>query len=117
MSVKTSAQSLLIKVMSNQTDAATEDKETIEHTHAEVVLSFLWREGATVAEKVNEADSDTTVNIKDEVVFLGSGDGFDGNGVVQEFMGGEVLRDEFLDQLDSEIGIGSRFDTVTDTRD
>ena len=32
-------------------------------------------------------------------------------------MGGEVLGDEFFDKFDTEIRVGARLDTVTDTRD
>jgi hypothetical protein len=115
MAVKTGAQSLLVEVVSNQTDAAAEDEKTVEDTHVEVVLGLLGGEGAAVAEQVDEAHSNTAIHVEDQVVFLGGGDGFDSDGIVEEFMGGEVLHDELFDELDPEIGIGTRLDTVTDT--
>jgi hypothetical protein len=115
MAVKTGAQSLLVEVVSNQTDAAAEDEKTVEDTHVEVVLGLLGGEGAAVAEQVDEAHRNTAIHVEDQVVFLGGGDGFDSDGIVEEFMGGEVLHDELFDELDPEIGIGTRLDTVTDT--
>jgi len=117
MSVETGAQSLLIEVMGNQTDAASEDEEAVEHAHAEVVLRLFRGEGAAVAEQVDEADGHATVDVKDQVVLLGGGDRLHSDGVIEQFVGGEVLGDEFLDELDAEIRVGSRFDTVTNTRD
>lgn len=117
MPVKTGAQSLLVEVMGNQTNAASENEQAVENTHAEVVLSLFRGEGAAVAEEVDEADSDTTVNVQDEVVLLGGGDGLHSDGVIEEFVGGEVLRDKLFDELDTEIRVGSRLDTVTDTGD
>jgi hypothetical protein len=70
MSVKTSAQSLLIQEMGDKTNAATKHEQAVENTHLEVVLSLLGGEGAAVAHQVNKADCDTTVNVKDEVVLL-----------------------------------------------
>ena len=68
MPVQTSTQPLLVKEMGNETDGATEDEKTVEDTHAEVVLSLLWREGAAVAQQVDEANSDAAVDVEDEVV-------------------------------------------------
>jgi hypothetical protein len=103
--------------MCNQTDTASEDEQTVENTHAQVVFRLFWREGAAVAEQINEADSNTAIDVKDQVVFLGSCDGFDGDGVVKEFVGGEVLDNEFFDELNAEIRVGARLYAMTDTGD
>jgi hypothetical protein len=73
MPVETSAQPLLVKEMGNETDASAKNEETIEDTHLQVVLSLLLGEGTTVADKVNEADSDAAVNVENQVVLLGCG--------------------------------------------
>lgn len=101
--------------MSNQTNGATKHEETVKDTHPEVVLGLFAGEGAAVAEEINEADSDTTVDVEDEVILLGGGDGLDGEGVVEELGGGEVGLDELLDELDTKIGVVAGLDTVTNT--
>ena len=117
MTVETSAESLLVEEVGNQTNGATKDEKTVEHTHLEVVLGLFGGEGAAVAHEVDEADSDGTVNVKDEVVLLAGGDSLDGNGVVEKLGGGEVGLAELLDERDTEIGVVARLDTVTDTGD
>jgi hypothetical protein len=117
MPVQAGTQSLLIQEVCNQTDTTAKHEQTVQNTHAQVVLCLFWREGAAVAEQVNKADGDATVNIEDQVVFLGGCNGLDGDGVVKKFVGGEVLDDEFFDELDTQIRVGARLDTVTDTGD
>lgn len=117
MSVQTSAQSLLVEVMGNETDRTTEDKKTVEDTHLEVVLCLFGAEGARVSEEVDEADGNATVDVENEVVLLRGGDGFDGEGVVEELGGWEVLQAVFLDERDTEIGVVPRLDTVTNAGD
>jgi hypothetical protein len=105
MPVQTSPEPLLVEEMSNETNAATEHEETIEDTHAKVVLSLLRRESAAVAHEVDKADSDATVNVKNEVVLLGGSDRFDGQSVVEQLSAGEVVLDELLDKLDAKIRV------------
>lgn len=117
MAVETSAQALLVEVVGNETDGAAEHEQTVEDTHAHVVLALLRGEGTAVAEKVNEADSDTAVDVEDQVVLLRGGDGLNGNSVVEQLGAGEVLLDELLDELDTEIRVVAGLDTVTNTGD
>lgn len=117
MSVQTSAESLLVEVVGNETNGTTKDEETVENTHLHVVLNLLGREGTAVAHQVNEADGNTTVDVEDEVVLLGGGHSLDSNGVVEQLGAGEVLLGELLDELDTEIGVVAGLDTVTDTGD
>ena len=117
MPVQTGAQSLLVQEMGNQTDAATQDEESVEDTHLQVVFCFLGAESAAVAHQVDEADRDSTVNVEDEIVLLGGGHGFDGNGVIQKLVAWEVLLDELLDELDTQIGVVAGLDSVSNTRD
>jgi hypothetical protein len=106
MPIQAGAQSLLIQEVRNQTDATSKDEQTVEDTHAEVVLCLLGRESATVTQQIDEADGDTAIDIEDQVIFLGGCDGFDGDGVVKELVGGEVLDNEFFDELNAEIRVG-----------
>lgn len=116
MTVETSAQTLLIQEMGNKTDGAAKNEQTVENTHAKVVFGLFRREGTAVAEEVNEADSNAAINVEDQVVLLGSGDGLNGNGVVEQLVRSKVLLNELLDKLDTEIGVIARLDTVTNTR-
>ena len=115
MPVQAGAQSLLVQVMGNETDAATEHEQTVQDTHLEVVLGFFWGESTAVPQQVDKADSNTAVNVKDEVVLLGGGYGLDSNGIVKELVRGEVFYNKLLDELDTQIRVGARFDSVADT--
>lgn len=117
MPVQAGTQPLLIKVMRNQTNRATEHEQAIEHAVVQVVLGLLGGEGAAVAHEVDEADGDAAVDVEDEVVLLGRRDGLDGDGVVEELGGGEVLLAEFLDEGDAEVGVVAGLDAVADTGD
>lgn len=117
VAVEAGPQTLLVEEMGNETDGAAEDKETVEHTHLEVVFSLLGGECATVAEQVDKADGDAAVDVEDQVVLLAGGDGLDGDGVVEELGRGEVCLAELLDEGYTEIGVVARLDTMTDTRD
>lgn len=73
MPVETSPQPLLVKEMSNQTNASAENEQAVEDTHLQVVLGLFVGEGTTVANQVNKADSNAAVHVEDEVVLLGRG--------------------------------------------
>jgi hypothetical protein len=115
MTVETGAESLLIEVMGDEADAAAEDEESIEDTHLEVIFGFFLAEGTAVTHQVNEADSDTAIDVEDEVVFLGGRYRLNSNGIVKKLVGSEVLEHEFLNKLDTKIGIVSRLDSVANT--
>jgi hypothetical protein len=68
------------------------------------IRSRFWREGLTI-------------DVQDQVVLLRSGDSLNGDGIVEEFVGREVLHHVFLDQLDTQIRVVSGLNSVTDTRD
>lgn len=53
--------------MTNETNAATEDKQAVECTNLDVFVCLLRSKGAAVPQKVNEANSDASVNIQDEL--------------------------------------------------
>lgn len=115
VTVQTSAQSLLVQVVGNETNATAQHEQTVQDTHLQVVLGLLGGESARVAEQVNEADRDTAVDVEDEVVLLGRGHRLDGYGIVEQLVGGEVLGHVFLDELDTQIRVVTRLDLVTDT--
>lgn len=117
MPVETGPQPLLVEEMGNQTNRTTEHEQTVEDTHLQVVLGLLVGERATVANKVDKADSDATIDVKDEVVLLGCCDTLDSQSVVEQLCAGEVLLDILLDELDTEIGVVTGLDPVADTGD
>lgn len=103
--------------MRNQTNRTSQDEQSVEHTHLEVVLGFLIAESARVTEEIDEADGDTAVHVEDQVVFLGGRDGFHSEGVVEELGVGEVGLAVFFHERDAEIGVVARLDAVADTGD
>ena len=117
MTVKTSTQTLLIEVMCNKTDRATKNEETVQDTHLHVVLRLFSRESSAVAHQVDEADSNGTIDVENQVILLGSGNGLNGKSVIQHLARWETLLDELLDELDAEIWVVAGLDLVANTWD
>ncbi len=67
MAVQRRAQALLVKVVTNETDTTPKDEKTVQGTNLNVFVGFFSREGAAVPEQVDEANSDTTVNVEDKL--------------------------------------------------
>ena len=63
MTVERSAEALLVQVMANETDAATEDEQTIEGTNLDILVSLFWGEGTTVSQQVDEADGNAAIDV------------------------------------------------------
>ena len=114
MPIQSRPQTLLIEVMRNETNTPAQHEQAIEHAILEIILGFFGREGSAVAKQVDEADGDAAVDVEDQVVLLGGCDGLDGDGVVEELGGWEVLLAVFLHQLDAEVGVVAGFDAVAD---
>lgn len=117
MSVQASAQSLLVEVVRNQTDATAEHEQTVQDTHLQVILNFLGGEGTAVAEEINEANGNATIDIQDEVILLRSGHGLNSDSIVEQLGAGEVLFRIFFNQLDTEIRVVAGLDSVSNTGD
>ena len=117
MTVETSAQSLLVEEVSNKTNAASQDEKTVENTHAEVIGGLFLGESTAVTDKIDESDSDGTVDVEDQVVLLGGGDGLNGKRIVQKLGRREVGLAVLLDESDTQIGVVARLDTVANTGD
>lgn len=134
MTVQRSAQPLLVKMVTNETDGSTEHEETVQHTDLDVLIGLLWREGTTVTEKVDEADGDATIDVEDKLteilawslnagiitthsVLLRGRDLLDSESVVEQAVTGEVLPHVLLHKLDTEIRVVDALDLVADTAD
>ena len=107
VTVKPSSQTLLIQEMGNQTNAATQDKQSIEDTHAQVVLGLLRRKGTASTKQVYKADCYGSVDVENQIVLLAGGHGLNSLSVVEQCGAGEVLVDKLLDERDTEIGVVS----------
>jgi len=116
MPVQASAEALLIQVMSDETDAAAQNEQPVQDTHLEVVFCLLGAEGSAVAHQINEADRYTSIDVEDQVVLLGRGDGLHRDGVVEHLAGWEALLDKLLDKLDPQIGVVAGLDLVANAR-
>ena len=103
--------------MRNETNRTAEHEQAVQHAVLEVIFCLFSAESATVAKQVDETDGDAAVNVEDEVVLLGGGDGLDGDGVVEQFGVWEVLLNELFHELYAEIGIVAGLDAMANTRD
>lgn len=117
MSVQTSSQTLLVKIMGDQADASSQNEETVKNAHLQVIFGLFWTKGAAVAHKIDKADSNAAVNVENEVVLLGCCHGFNCNGIFEHFAAWEALLDKFFDKLYTKIGVIARLDLVANTRD
>ena len=117
VTVQRRTQPLLVKVVSDEADTASENEQTIERTDLDVLVCLFRRECTRIAEQVNEAHRDTAVDIQDERVLLRGGDLLDGKRVVEQRVRREVLADVLRDELDAEIGVVGALDLVAVTRD
>ncbi len=115
MSIQAGPQTLLVKVMRNQTNTPTKHKQSVQDTHVEVVFGFLGTEGAAVSHQINKAYCDAAIDVENEVVLLGSGNSLDSDCVVKHLAAREALFDELFDKLDTEIRVVAGLDFVADT--
>lgn len=118
MSVKWRTEPLLVEVVSNETDAATKDEETIESPDLDAFVGCFGGKDTTVVQEVDKADSDATVDVDDELggvsfgfvrnggtygMFLACGYFLNGKPVVMKRVAWEVLPHVSLDELDTEL--------------
>ena len=67
VAVERCAQPLLVKMVANETDATAKNKETVEGSNLDVLVSFLASERATITEQIDEADGNATIDVEDEL--------------------------------------------------
>jgi hypothetical protein len=84
VTVEWCAEPLLVEVVTDETDRAPEDEQAVEGADLDVLVRLLGRERARVAEKVDEAHGNATVNVQDERVLLRGRDLLDCECVVEE---------------------------------
>ena len=67
MTVQRRAEPLLIKMVTNETNAATEDKQPVERPDLDVLVRLFRSEGAAVPKEIDKADGDAAVDVQDEL--------------------------------------------------
>ena len=67
VTVKRCTQAFLVQMVTNETDATSKNEQAIQCTNLDIFFSFLACERPTITEKIDEADSNTSVNVKDEL--------------------------------------------------
>jgi hypothetical protein len=67
MPIQRRPQPLLVKVVSDEPNTPAEHEETVGGTNPDVLIGLLGCEGARVTQEVDEANSDATVNVEDEL--------------------------------------------------
>jgi hypothetical protein len=67
VAVERSTQALLVQMVTDESDAASEDEQTVEGTNLDVLISLLGGERTTVTEEIDEADGDASIDIQDKL--------------------------------------------------
>jgi starvation-inducible outer membrane lipoprotein len=70
MAVEGSPQSLLVEMVTNETDTTTEDKETVQRANLNVFVCLFPSECSTVPKEINEADCDTPIDVENELYII-----------------------------------------------
>lgn len=96
--VQTLLQPLLVQVVTNETNASSEDKHPVERSGLDVRLGLVFGEAATVSKKIDKADRDAAVHVQDQVRFLTCGDTLRLKSIVQHSCLGEVVLGKLLHQ-------------------
>jgi len=64
MTVERRLQPLLVKMVTNKSDAATKNEQTVQSTDLDILVSLLRSKRTAIPEQVNKADSNATINVK-----------------------------------------------------
>ena len=67
VAVQRCTQALLVEVVADEANGATEDEEAVQGADLDVLVRLLGREGAGVAQQVDEADGDAAIDVEDEL--------------------------------------------------
>lgn len=67
MTIERSSEPLLIEMVTNETNATAKNEETVERANLNVFVGFFTGEGTTIAQKINEADSNATIDVEDKL--------------------------------------------------
>lgn len=70
MTVKALLESFLVKVVTNEANSTSENKESIKYANVKIFLSLFGSKATTVSQQVNYTSCYNAINIKNEVWFL-----------------------------------------------
>lgn len=115
--VQTLMQPLLVEVMSNQSRSASEHENRVECAVEDVFVGFFTGERPTRAHEVDKAHGNAPVHVENEVGFLRRGDAFHLQCVVEQRAARKVFAHVFLDDRNTHVGVGRRFDLVANSHD
>lgn len=83
VSVKRLLEHLLINEVPNKPDRSTQHKQSVQRADLEVLCRLFRGERSGAVEEIAEGSGDGAVDVQDERVLLGGGDGLDTDRVVQ----------------------------------
>ena len=63
MTVQRCAEPLLVKMVTNETNATTEYKQPVERPNLDVLVRLFGGKGAAVPEEIDKADGDAAVDV------------------------------------------------------
>src|SRR5271170_7371965 len=92
---------LLIQMMANQSNTSTQDKQSIQSSHLEILFRLLSRKSTAIPQQIHKTDSNTSIDIQNEIVLLAGSNSFDGKSVIEEFSRWEGIVNVLLDQFDT----------------
>merc|ERR1712224_932762 len=117
MAIKRLLEAVLIKVVPNETNRTSHNKEPIEAATCDDFVRFWSAPCSTATNHVNENNSNAPINVENEVRFLLCRELLHRKGVVQDRVVGKVLLSELLDDFNTLIGIGERLNTMSNAHD
>merc|ERR1711904_765764 len=98
--------------MTNEACAPCQDKQPIQASIFNKLIDLRIFEGTAASKHVNEASSNTTIHVQNEVSLLGRGDLLNTQSKIEHFMLCKIFGCEVLDKLDTHVWICLALDTV-----
>ena len=117
VTIQRSTETLLVEMVTDEANAASEDEKTVESANADVFVCFILAKSAAVSQEIDKANGNAAIDVEDEGILLGGGDLLDGNSIVEQRVAGEVLANVVLDELDTQVGVVDALNFVADTAD
>ena len=70
VTVESLFESILVEVVSNESNAPTQNEQSIEAAIFDHFIGFMMSEGATAPQHIHEAHRNCTINIQNQICFL-----------------------------------------------
>jgi hypothetical protein len=87
--------------MSNQTNTPTQDEQSIQSAHFEILFGLVGRESTTVPQQIDKAHCNTSIDVQDKIIFFTGGDSLHGKRIIEEFSRRESIVDILFDQFNT----------------